>query len=42
MHILLSWRKASKVDNVIVYSRLDPFSGVVKRLRDMESESSEG
>ena len=36
MHILLSLRKASKIYNTICYSRLDPFSSIVKRIRDMD------
>jgi molybdopterin/thiamine biosynthesis adenylyltransferase len=37
MHILLSLRKAKKPENVICYSRLDPFSSIVKRIRDMDT-----
>lgn len=34
MHILLSWRTATRKENVIVYSRLDPFSSICVRAKN--------
>jgi molybdopterin/thiamine biosynthesis adenylyltransferase len=34
LHLLLSYEKAENLKNAVCYTRLDPFSGVVKRVRD--------
>lgn len=34
LHLLLSYEKCENLKNAVCYTRLDPFSGIVKRVRD--------
>ena len=38
LHLLLSYEKAQDLNNAICYVRADPFSSIVKRVRDYREE----